>query len=258
MSSSHTEALTDLKRQLAEENVAARTADAEVQAAEGELATAREAVVWAYADQDTAAAQNAMSARDNAEARVSKLAVKQEAARLRVRRAEQAAQAYEAEHALELIAELEPAGDEAAEAMEHHFAEAVAADRRWRTVSTEVSRLLAHVPGATPARTPRASTSCHLSLQRSARPETRSSHRCPPGGACATTSRSRRDVGCCASSAPASTCNLWTKGRQPDGDLRPGRSRPGECLSPWRRAHTVFQRQEGMPTTNKRTPLTPR
>jgi hypothetical protein len=62
------------------------------------------------------------------------------------------AQAYEAEHAFELIAELEPAGEEAVEAMEHHAAEAVAADRRWRNVSTEVSRLLAHVPGATPAR----------------------------------------------------------------------------------------------------------
>lgn len=152
MSSSHTEALADLKRQLAEENVAARTLDADVEDAGAEVAAAREAVVRACADQGTAAAKKAASVRDDAEARVSELAVKQEAARLRVRRAEQAAQAYEAEHALELIAELDPAGEEAVDALQHHAAGLVAADRRWRNVSTEVSRLLAHISGATPAR----------------------------------------------------------------------------------------------------------
>jgi len=151
MSSSHTEALAELKRQLAEETVAARTREAESEAEEGTLVTARDAVVQAYADQDTAAAKKAVRARDKAHARAAELAVKQEAARLRVRRAEQAAQAYEAENAAELIAELEPAGIEAVEALRHHATELVAADRRWHTVSTEVSRLLRHVPGATPA-----------------------------------------------------------------------------------------------------------
>lgn len=150
MSSSHTEALAELKRQLAEETVAARTREAESEAEEGTLGTARDAVVQAYADQDTAAVKKAVRARDKAHARAAELAVKQEAARLRVWRAEQAAQAY-AENAAELIAELEPAGIEAVEALRHHATELVAADRRWHTVSTEVSRLLRHVPGATPA-----------------------------------------------------------------------------------------------------------
>ena len=150
MSSSHTEALAELKLQLAEETVAARTREAESEAEERTLGTARDAVVQAYADQDTAAVKKAVRARDKAHARAAELAVKQEAARLRVWRAEQAAQAY-AENAAELIAELEPAGIEAVEALRHHATELVAADRRWHTVSTEVSRLLRHVPGATPA-----------------------------------------------------------------------------------------------------------
>ena len=151
MSFSHIEALAELKRQLAEDTVAARTLDAEAETAERELVAARETVVRAHADRDAAAAKKATSARDKAEAQASELVVKQEAARLRVRRAGQAAQAYEAENAAELIAELEPAGIEAVEALRHHAAELVAADRRWHTVSTEVSRLLRHVPGATPA-----------------------------------------------------------------------------------------------------------
>jgi hypothetical protein len=151
MSSGHTDALAELKRQLAEENFSVRALEAEAEAAEGVLAAARDAVVQAYVDQDTRAAKNATSARDKADARMSELAMKQEAARLRVRRAEQAAQAYEAENAADLIAELEPAAIDAVEAVRHHAAELVAADRRWHTVSTEVSRLLRHIPGATPA-----------------------------------------------------------------------------------------------------------
>ena len=75
MSSSHTEALAELKRQLAEETVAARTREAESEAEEGTLVTARDAVVQAYADQDTAAVKKAVRARDKAHARAAELAV---------------------------------------------------------------------------------------------------------------------------------------------------------------------------------------
>ena len=144
MSATHTEALSDLKRQHAEEATAARTIDAEVEAAHVDLAHARDAVVTAHADQDAAAVKKATAARDNAEARVAELADRQAAARIRVQRAQQAAQAYEAEHALDLIAELEP--DAAArERMQYGAAEFVAGARDWQSVSTEVTRLLRHV-----------------------------------------------------------------------------------------------------------------
>ena len=109
MTSSPTEALASLKRQLAEENAAARALDAEVEAAEVELAAARDSLVRAYADEDQMAVKKATTARDKAQAHADEMALIQEAARLRMRRAGQSAQAYETGHASELIAELEPA-----------------------------------------------------------------------------------------------------------------------------------------------------
>jgi hypothetical protein len=75
---------------------------------------------------------------------------RQAAALVRVQRAQHAAQAYETEHARELIAELEPDAAEAVKALERHAAELVAADRRWNNVSAEVSRLLQHVGNTAP------------------------------------------------------------------------------------------------------------
>jgi chromosome segregation ATPase len=150
MSATHTEALADLKRQLGEETAAARTIDAEAEAAHADLAATRDAVVTAHADQNAAAVKKATTAREQAEARVSDLADRQQAARIRVQRAQQAAQAHEADHAADLIAELEPMAVEAVESLQHHASGLIAADRRWRNVSAEVSRLLQHVPGAVP------------------------------------------------------------------------------------------------------------
>jgi hypothetical protein len=149
-SESHTNFLANLKHQLAEETTAARTLDLEADAAAADLASARDAVVTAHADQDAAAVKKATTARDKAETRVSELADEQAAARLRVERAQHAAQAYEAEHAEELIAELEPDAAEAVEALQHHAAGLVAADRSWRNISVEVTRLLRHIGNAPP------------------------------------------------------------------------------------------------------------
>jgi chromosome segregation ATPase len=147
MSASHTETLAELKRQLAEEATAARTLDAEADSAAADLAQARDAVVTAYADNDATGIKKATAARDKAEARITELADRQDAARIRVERGQHAAQAYEAEHARDLIAELEPDAGEAVEALQRHAAELVAADRRWHNVSAEVSRLVAPCNG---------------------------------------------------------------------------------------------------------------
>jgi hypothetical protein len=50
----------------------------------------------------------------------------------------------------DLIAELEPDATEAVEALQHHAAELVAADRRWHNVSADVSRLLRHIGNTAP------------------------------------------------------------------------------------------------------------
>jgi chromosome segregation ATPase len=149
-SESHTNVLANLKRELAEETTAARTLDAEADSAAADLAHARDAVVTAYADNKAAGIKKATAARDKAEARVAELADRQDAARIRVERAQDAAQAYEAEHARDLIAELEPDALEAVEALQRHAAELVAADRRWNNVSSEVSRLSRHISGTAP------------------------------------------------------------------------------------------------------------
>jgi seryl-tRNA synthetase len=159
MSAGHTEALAGLKGELAAETAAARTIEAEADAAHADLAAARDAVITAHADNNAAAVKKATAARDKAEGRVAELADRQAAALVRVQRAQHAAQAYETERARELIAELEPDAAEAVKALERHAAELVAADRRWNNVSAEVSRLLQHVGNTPRTTTPRASTS---------------------------------------------------------------------------------------------------
>jgi hypothetical protein len=73
MSASHTEALAGLKGELAAETAAARTIEAEADAAHADLAAARDAVITAHADNNAAAVKKATAARDKAEGRVAEL-----------------------------------------------------------------------------------------------------------------------------------------------------------------------------------------
>jgi hypothetical protein len=148
--SAHAE-LDELRQQAATERVKARELEAEEHAARAEIAAAADAVVRAYADQNDAAAKKATLRRDKAERAASDLADRQAAARVRIDRAERAVSSYEREHARELIAELEPAATEATDALRHHATGLIEAHRRWHDTSQQITRLLGHVPHASPA-----------------------------------------------------------------------------------------------------------
>lgn len=146
-----TKQLEKLKQAEVQERRRDRDAESAAHTAKQEAERARDALVEAHAGGEARAIKSAEKARANALAQAEDASVRAEGAKLRSNRVARERQAFEAEHGRELIAELEPAAIEAAEAIKRAAAELIGADAEWSTVCQRMSDLLAAIPDASPA-----------------------------------------------------------------------------------------------------------
>jgi len=146
MARSQTQTLEELRQAEIKEGTAGRALGAKAQAARQAADAAREALVEAHAaGTDTKRAERD---RVKAVAEAEDAAIRAEAATRRVERAAREREAFETQHARELIAELGPAAQEAVEKLGRAARDFDSADTDWSAIAQRVAQLLAHVDGA--------------------------------------------------------------------------------------------------------------
>jgi chromosome segregation ATPase len=150
--------LDELRQRTAAERVKLRDLSAELAAAKAEVDAASDAITEGYASEDERlatrhaarqAVDRARKEQEGAVAKVRELQHRVDAAGLRIERAQREADTFAAEHARELLDELEGEAHEAAANLTRDGAEVVRAHRAYLTLRTEIDRLVASVAGAT-------------------------------------------------------------------------------------------------------------
>jgi len=133
-------ALDELRQHAAGERVKARELEAELEAAKIEVETASAAISEAYAAEDQHAAAAARKTEAAAVATVRDLQHRLDGARIRVERAQADADAFQMEHAAELLEEREAEARELAVKLTGAGHEAVRLHRAYRAMRTESTR----------------------------------------------------------------------------------------------------------------------
>jgi hypothetical protein len=141
--------LDRLRQQAAAERVAARELQVQLEAAKVAVDDAGAAVTEAYAADDGKLASRRRSELDAAASDVLDLQHRVDAAGLRVARAQAEADAFQAEHARELLEEREAEARELAAKLTSAGHEAIQLHRAYLTLRSEIDSLVAAVPGAT-------------------------------------------------------------------------------------------------------------
>jgi hypothetical protein len=141
--------LDELRQQAAGERVKARELEAELDAAKAAVETASDAITEAYASEYQRAVTAARKAEETAVAKVRDRQHGIDGARIRVERAQAEADAFQAEHARDLLDEREGEARELADNLTRAGHEAVRLNRAYLTLRTEIDELVAAVPGAT-------------------------------------------------------------------------------------------------------------
>jgi hypothetical protein len=141
--------LDQLRQAAAAERVKQRELQAELEAAKGAVDRASDEITEAYAAENQRAVTTARKAEQTAVAQVRELQHRIDAAAIRVGRAQAEADAFQAEHARELLDEREAEARTLAEELTRTGLEAVRLHRAYRDIRTDIDGLVAAVPGAT-------------------------------------------------------------------------------------------------------------
>lgn len=143
-----TQTLAALVEAEAKERGRARDLDAAAQVATADADRARVKLVEAHAADMPRAVKAAESAHQDAVKQAEAASIQAEAARLRVDRAGEERNGYEAGNARALIEELQAQATNVVERLQSSAAGLVEADREWGTISQRVNELLVRIPGA--------------------------------------------------------------------------------------------------------------
>jgi hypothetical protein len=141
--------LDELRQHTATERVKQRDLAGQLDAAMQEVESASGAVTEAYASEDAKLVNQRRDELQAAEAKVLDLQHRVDAAAVRIDRAQREADTFVAEHARDLLDELEAEAREAAANLTRDGVEVVRSHRAYLTLRTEIDRLVAAVPGAT-------------------------------------------------------------------------------------------------------------
>jgi hypothetical protein len=148
-STAHAE-LDELRQTVARQRTKARALDAALEVANQKVEYASRAVTDAYAAEDAKLAQRRRRQLETAEAKVLDLGHQVTAAKLRVERAQQAADRFAQEHARDLLTEREQTGGTVATELTASVRQTLTLAKAYEDERQTVDELVAAVPGATP------------------------------------------------------------------------------------------------------------
>ena len=139
-----------LRQQAAAERVKQRELEAQIDTAKAKVESASAAITEAYASEDNRLVAKQRKGLEVAEAELLDLQHRLDAAGLRIERAQAEVDTYLVEHARDLLDEREVEAREVAEALTRAGYEAVRLHRAYRGLRSEIDKLVAAVPGASP------------------------------------------------------------------------------------------------------------